>query len=343
MEITITYRYIVGIDISKETLDLHLHDRKTGYGSENQVTNDKQGFAEFGRWLAEQNAAHEQTLLCSEHTGRYGEHLLGWTTTAGWPHAVVKTTALKKIGGEYSSKADPLDARGLAEYARRFSDRLQLTEAPKAGVKQLRRLRAERRKMVDQRAALKAKCTEAGYHDADMGELLTMWEQQIALLSEHIARINQRISQLITQTPQLNERSRQMRSAPGMGKVLGCLWLTLFADQHTLDPRKISSRFGFAPHCYQSGSSVSRPNRSSGFGNADMRRVMHQAALSVAQNYEHYRTYYQRKRAEGKHHLVVINNIINKLIDLYCAMWNKRADYDPNYIQKMNQQWKKSA
>ena len=70
---------------------------------------------------------------------------------------------------------------------------------------------------------------------------------------------------------------------------------------------------------------------------------MHQAALSVKTHYPHYREYYEKKRAEGKEHLLVINNIINKLIRLYCAMWNNRAEYDPDYIQKNKHKWKKSA
>ena len=42
-------------------------------------------------------------------------------------------------------------------------------------------------------------------------------------------------------------------------------------------------------------------------------------------------------------HLLVINNIINKLIRLYCAMWNNRAEYDPDYIPKNKHKWKKSS
>jgi hypothetical protein len=74
-----------------------------------------------------------------------------------------------------------------------------------------------------------------------------------------------------------------------------------------------------------------------------MRRLMHQAARSVATHKPHYRDYYNQKIEEGKPELLVTNNIINKLIHLYCAMWNNRAEYDPNYIQKMKEQWKKSA
>ena len=343
MEITIDYRFILGIDIAKQTLELHLLDRKTGHGYARQISNAPDGFGALGHWLASHGAGKSETVLCSEHCGRYGEHLLRWTTANGWPHAVLKTTALQKVGDEHHRKSDPWDAQGLAEYGRRFADRLRLAEAPKPNVKQLRRLRAERRRMVDQRASLKQKRTESGCHDADMSRLLAMWNQQITLLSEHIQQIETQIEALISEDPALRRRQKTMRTAPGIGPVVGSHWLSLFAGQQTLDPKQICSRFGWAPHPHSSGSSLRSPNRSSGFGNNDMRKIMHQAALSVAQNYEHYRNYYQRKEAEGKHHLVIINNIINKLIGLYCGMWNNRREYDPNYIQKMKKQWKKSA
>jgi transposase len=343
MKITIIWRFIVGIDISKKHLDCYVLDRQTGAGSECQVPNTCKGFEQLANWFDEHGADRSQTKLISEHTGRYGEHLLRWTTTNEWAHAVVKTTALKKVGNEHHRKTDATDAKDLADYGVRFSDKLSLTRAPKPAIGQIRRLQAERRAMVDRRAALKSKLTEADIHDADMERLVEMWTRQVALLTEHISELEGRIKELINEDTNIKNRYDMMRSAPGIGKVLGPLWVSLFAGQQTLEARKISSRFGFAPHPHQSGSSVKRTEQSSGFGNSEVRRVMHQAALSVKTNYPHYQKYYEKKRAEGKEHLLVINNIINKLIRLYCAMWNNRVEYDPDYIQKNKHEWKKSA
>lgn len=343
MELPITWRFIVGTDISKQYLDCYLLDRKTAQGFEFQVVNSQQGFQRLAQWLTDQQVCQSQAILVSEHTGRYGENLLRWSTEQDWLHAVVKTTALEKVTPEHHRKGDPYDARELADYGARFSDRLQLVEAPKPAVGQIKRLQAERRKMVSRRAALKSKLTEADTHDADMRGLTTMWKQQIELLSKHIDQLEQTMNRLIRQDTCLETRNQTMRTAPGIGPVLGRFWLSLFAGQSELDARKISSRFGFAPHGRCSGSSVKSPPRSTGHGNSEMRRLMHQAALSVKTHCPHYRHYYQRKRAEGKEHLLVINNIINKLIRLYCAMWNNKAAYDPNYIQKNKDLWKKSA
>lgn len=343
MKLTITWRFVVGTDISKQCLDCYLLDRKTGQGSELQVVNSEEGFEQLAQWLDQQQVCLTQTILISEHTGRYGEHLLRWTTDQGWSHAVVKTTALDKVTPEHHRKDDPYDAQELADYGARFSDRLRLTQAPNPAVGQLRRLQAERRKMVDRRAALKSKLAEADTHDADMNQLTQMWSQQIGLLSEHINQLEETMNELIAQNPSLSIRNQSMRTAPGIGPVLGRFWLSQFAGQDQLKARKISSRFGFAPHRRRSGSSVKSPNRSTGHGNSEMRRLMHQAALSVKTHCIHYQDYYEKKRAEGKEHLLVINNIINKLIRLYCAMWNNQADYDPDYIEKMKYKWKKSA
>lgn len=343
MKITIIWRFIVGIDISKKTLDIYLFDRQSGGGVECQVLNNQEGFQQLARWLKDRKANKSQTKLISEHTGRYGEHLLRWTTDNDWPHAVVKTTALEKVGWEHHRKTDEFDADQLAEYGERFSDRLRLVEAPRPVVGQIKRLQAERRKMVDRRVGLKSKLTEADIHDADMERLTEMWDQQLALLNEHIEQIEERISQLIATDPALNQRHQTMRTAPGMGPVLGSLWLSLFAGQKTLEARKISSRFGFAPHPHRSGSSVRGSDRSAGFGNSEVRKVMHQAALSVKTHCPHYQNYYEEKRDEGKEHLLVINNIINKLIRLYCAMWNNRSEYNPEHIKQMKEKYKKSA
>lgn len=343
MELTIIWRYIVGIDISKDWLDCYLLDRKTGSGWELQVVNAEEGFERLGRWLAEHQADRSETVLVSEHTGRYGEHLLRWTTREDWPHAVENTTVLQKVGNDHHRKDDSYDAEELANYGRRYSDQLRLTEAPSPAVGQIKRLQAERRKMVDRRAALKSKLTEASTHDADMQQLIRMWQQEIALLDKHIDQIEQAVAEIIQTDPTLAGRYQTLRTAPGMGKVLTPFWLSLFAGEPELNPRKISSRFGFAPHTHSSGSSVRSPDRSTGHGKAEMRRIMHQAALSVKTHYRHYQHYYNKKRAEGKEHLLVINNIINKLIRLYCALWNNRTAYDPDYIQKNKHRWKKSA
>lgn len=335
MKNSTTYRVFVGIDISKLTLDAMLDNPDQGQTEFIQVENSDEGFKHLDSWLAECGTAPKETILCGEHTGRYGEHLARWAAQSRWDYAIVKTTALKKVSPEHHRKSDRYDAGLLAEYARRYTDKLSLQKPTDRAIKQLKRLRKERRFMVDQRARLTQKISEAAYHDADMGLITEYYQQQIDLLSRQIKSIEQQIQTLIESNPDLYHRYKQILTAPGIGKVIGCFWLSLFAGEEQLNPRQISSRFGFAPHPYQSGTSVKGRQRSSGFGNGDMRRIMHQAARSVATHNTHYKAYYQRKLAEGKDEKLIMNNIINKIIRTVCSMWNHNVDYDTGYIQEM--------
>ena len=335
MKNSTTYDAFVGIDISKLTLDVMLDNPDQIQPEEIQLDNTPEGFKRLDYWLIECGADPEKTILCGEHTGRYGEHLTRWAGQSQWDYAAVKTTALKKVGPDHHHKSDPFDAGLLAEYARRYTDKLTLQKPTVRAIKQLKRLRKERRFMVDQRARLAQKISEAAYHDADMELITEYYQQQIDLLSRQIKSIEQQIQTLIESNPDLYHRYKQIQTAPGIGKVIGCFWLSLFAGEEQLNPRQISSRFGFAPHPYQSGTSVKGRQRSSGFGNGDMRRIMHQAARSVATHNAHYKAYYQRKLAEGKDEKLIMNNIINKIIRTVCSMWNNNVDYDPGYIQEM--------
>lgn len=198
------------------------------------MTNTPKGFDQLDQWLKDQQVVRYQTIMVSEYTVRYGEHLLRWATNKQWNHAVVKTTALEKVTPEHHRKDDA--------------------------------------------------------YDADMSQLIDMWCQQIQLLSEHIDQLEETMGQLIRQNLSLSNRNQSMRTAPGIGPVLGRFWLSLFAGQDQLEARKICSRFGFAPHGRSSASSVKSLDRSTGHGNSEIRKLMHQTARSVANHNPHYRT-----------------------------------------------------
>lgn len=77
---------------------------------------------------------------------------------------------------------------------------------------------------------------------------------------------------------------------------------------------------GVVPFQRTSGSSVKSRARTSGFANKKLNTLLTQAARSAAIHDPILREYYKRKREEGKHHNLVINNIRNKLIHRICAL-----------------------
>ncbi|MCW9709275.1 IS110 family transposase, partial [Fodinibius salsisoli] len=292
------------------------------------------------QWLSAQGCHPGDTIICTEDTGLYGKRLLMALTQAEWSVAVEKTTILDKVGPEHHRKTDGFDARLLAEYADRFSDQLRLTEPPEQSLERMSQLYSERRRLVRQRTATKTKQTQAAQQPCCPELLRETWSRQLQLLGEQITALEARIRQIVEAHAGLSSYFRLLASIPGMGEVTVWLWLIQFYGQTDLNPKKIASRFGVAPHCHRSGSSVRGRTRSSGHGASEMRANMTLAARSASTHYDRFKQYKQRKLDEGKPWPVVRNNLVNKLITISCAIWNSGEFYDPDHTSRFDREKK---
>ncbi len=62
-----------------------------------------------------------------------------------------------------------------------------------------------------------------------------------------------------------------------------------------------------------------------------VKSLLHLAALSAIQHCQELKTYYERKVAEGKNKMLVINNVRNKLVLRIFACIRDDRNYDENY------------
>lgn len=338
------FTLFVGIDVSKNTLDIccfQPDQQKTDYY---QVSNDAAGLKELKKILNSYKITKEQIIICCEHTGRYTEPLVDWALKNHYNLAIEHTTVTNKVTPSHHHKNDSYDAHALAEYAYRFADKLTIYRPGPdyKTVKQIERLHKEQQFLITERGKFKAKRTEAPFHQADMSELTTIWDDIIEQLTEKIEALDEQIDALIDGSENLSLCNRILRSVPGIGQENARFWISKYAGFSQLNPRKIASRYGWAPLDNQSGT-VTKPRRSSGHGNSEARRLMHLAARSASYHNPYFSGYYQRKLSEGKPSLLVYNNIINKLVRIICALWNKQELYDPTHHEKLAKQFASST
>lgn len=326
--------HYVGIDISKLTIDCWLRPL-----AEHICTgNDPDGFKRLHQWLIKAGCTPNNTIICMENTGIYGKKLLLAFHRYGWQCSVEKTTVLEKVSPEHHRKNDCFDARLLAEYADRFTDQLNIEEPADPALDCLRQLIAERNRLIRHRRATKTKQTQAAREPHSPEVLQEGWKKQLAFLDKQITALEKQIKQVIERHQGLNSYFKLITTIPGVGPVTGWLWLVMFYGQQTLNPKKIASRFGVAPHSSSSGSSVRGKTRSSGHGVARMRATLSMAAQSASTHQEKFKNYKLRKLKEGKPWPVVRNNIVNKLITIMCAIWNSGEKYDPDHQSRFNRQ-----
>ena len=331
----------IGIDVSKETLDLCLWLPERQRKASLHTSNDAPGFARLLKWLAKHALERERSVVCLENTGLYDDHLLLYDdhlldalTLEGWSCAVVKTTALEKVRPEHHRKDDGFDAALLAEYAYRYADKLSFYEAPHPVIEHVRLLHQERRRLVTQRASVKQLLGESIRRRGEVAFAQQLWQEQLAFYERQIDAIEGRLDALIREDDDVYRRFEQIKSIEGFGPQSAMLWISLFYGESRLNARRIASRFGFAPHAEQSGTTRKRSGHSSGHGKAEMRKVLTLCARSAGVHKQGYRTYKQRKLAEGKQPRLITNNIINKLIHVACAVWNQDGQYDPNHVSR---------
>jgi len=226
----------------------------------------------------------------------------------------------------------------LAEYAFRFPDKLRLWSASEPIIEEIRLLYRERRRLVTQRSAAKQLFGERAYRTAQTDLAEALWEEQITFRSQQIDRIETRIEQLIQSDDDIHHRYKLLSSMAGFGPVMSMLWsmlwLVTFYGKEQLNPRQIASRYGLAPHGKTSGTSQQVKPRSTGHGNAEMRRVLTMCARSVATHYKKFKVYKDRKLREGKPSKLVTNNIVNKLIRIVCTLWNQDVFYEKGHTSR---------
>jgi transposase len=146
--------------------------------------------------------------------------------------------------------------------------------------------------------------------------------EQIDLLETQRHRLDQAIADLMAQLPQ------HITSIPGIGAVTGAAMLAEIGDIHRFPlPEKLVAYAGIDTAVYQTGRFQATQMHMSKRGSPYLRTALWQAA-SMAIHYDlDLAAYYQRKRAEGKHHNTVIGAICRKLLARVYVVLKEQRPY----------------
>lgn len=327
----------IGIDPAADTFTAALYHPDNGViATLGPISNDHEGFSAFEQGLLGHGCTAGSTMICVESTGVYAEHLCYWLHSRHWRVALESPVKLKK-SFHARAKTDEIDAQQIAEYAWRYTDRLELWQPNDAIVEQMGVLLGMREQLGSQltanRNALKA--VERKYVDTPAARQI--YGEMIVYLKERIRTIDTEIRRLINDHPTLAAMVTTLLTAPGVGLLMAANFVVLTGGfTRPLHYRHMASYLGICPYEHTSGRTVHRKARSCGFGHARMRKLLYLAALSVRQHHVYFHQYYLRKVGlrkvgEGKSGRLVINNIANTLLRVLCAMINNATDYKPDY------------
>lgn len=308
------YKWFVGTDVSKKTLDVTLFFREEGEKSPHkQFCNDDKGYQAIIKWMEKQRVNPQEALFCMEHTGAYSVGMAVFLEHAGLAYSLVSPLHIKRSLGLVRGKNDKVDSFQISRFCYLHREELPLTTLPLASIQQLRWLINERERLVKMQTSEKVVLGEL--INANTKSTLKRIEARISMFSLDISCIEQEIEQLINSEPGIAENYKLIRSIVGIGLVNAALFLVYTCNfQAFTDARKYACYGGIAPFENTSGTSIRGKTRVSHLANKRIKVNLSNAARSAIQHDPELRLYYDRKAKEGKAHGVIMNAVKFKLI-----------------------------
>lgn len=321
--------YVLGVDISKNHLDLCLLSGEQMI-QQGRCANTTQALTSFLKALLVEDA--RQLLICAEHTGMYGYHVIVTARKLNLSLWMENPAQIKLSNGLQRGKDDVSDAHRIARYATRFRDRARLIEPAHEVIQQLEYLQSERALLVADRAKYKGQLSDQkAYMPAEVYRQKAI--RLKALISEfthQITAIEQSMQQLLASDLTINKQYCLLQSIPGVGPRLALAVIIATKGFTGFDnPRAFCCHAGVAPFKYHSGQNTFTKARVSHKASKPIKTLLHMGALSAIRGKGELRDYYIRKCEEGKAKMSVINAIRSKLIHRMFAVIKRDEEYVP--------------
>lgn len=304
----------VGIDVSKERLDVHLRPSGEAF--------DVPRHAEGLERLVERLAGLRPVLIVLEATGGFEITVAAALAAAGLPLAVVNPRQIREFARSTGrlAKTDRLDAEAIAL----FAERVRPEPRPIAGAEAqaLGELVARRRQLVEMIGMESNR-----QHQARDAQLKARIHTHLAWLQQALADIDQEIDGRARRSPVWRETEELLTSVPGIGRVTAHTLLADLPELGTLGRRKLAALVGVAPINRDSG--LLRGHRAIAGGRFAVRSTLYMATLSAIRWNPLIRAHYTRLRERGRPAKVAIVACMRRLLTILNAMLRERTPWQP--------------
>jgi len=318
-----TYLYHIGVDVSKSKLDFVILERLSLKVLKHlQVENAEEGIFKIFKYLEYKEISIDSALFCSENTGIYTFPLtlaLALRKADLW---IIHAMEIKLSKGLVRGKNDKTDAKEIALYSIRHFDKLRLYKAPVQDIQKLKLLFAEREKTSKALMILNSTKENKDFSLATVFHPIEMLNLRIQNhIKAHRTEIELKMLEIIDRNCALSKHYKLITSIPGIGKMTAIyLVITTGNFSQFENWRRYACYAGIAPFDYESGSSLKRNARVHHLGNRKIKTMLRMCALTCLRHDTQLREYYKKKKDEGKHHRLILNNIKCKLISRVFAV-----------------------
>jgi len=336
------FKLIFGIDISKLTLDVtYFHGKKEEYL---QVSNGAKGISKLVKIIQELNIPDNEVLVCCENTGSYMDKLAfvmkGLNATFWVVHPVIMKgyrLDLQRV------KNDKVDSRKIAEFAMAHQHKAVNYHHPDQKTREMKELYLLRKQLVGLRQ--RTLNFIASEKDKALPGIMNnlIYEQIILFISDLIVEVEKSIKLLLKSDKTLLSFYKILVSIPGIGPVTAQHILVVTDGfKKICDYKSFACYVGIAPFARSSGTSIHYRPRTSKKADQGLKANMHQGAISVIKQGQIFHSYYQQMIKRGKHHLWIINSIMNMIAKCVFNLIKKMTEFDKEIFINSKKSWQEN-
>jgi transposase len=297
--------FVVGIDISKDKLDIGIIPTSENWSIPNEV----EGLAELAFRLSDLSPK----LVVMEATGGFERPVRAVLEQAGLPCAVVNPRQVRDFAKSKNilAKTDSLDALVLASFGEKMEPKVRPGKDKET--QELEAIVTRRRQLI---GILTGEKNRLGPVASE--KMRTNIQEHISWIEKCLKDLEKDMRKRIKQMPEWREKAKIIRSVPGIGPVTMCTMLALFPELGKLNRKQIASLAGLAPFNRDSGKY--RGQRRIWGGRAPVRSVLYMATLSAIRWNRVIKAFYTRLKEAGKKPKVAITACMRKLLIILNSM-----------------------
>ena len=295
----------VGIDVSKDRLDVHLRPS----GQVFAVPRDGPGLDQLLARLRTEPPA----LVVIEATGGFELTVAAAIAGAGLPLAVVNPRQIRDFARATGrlAKTDRLDAAAIALFAERV--RPTPRPVPDAAAQALAELVSRRRQIVEMIGMEQNRSRQAR-----APKVARTIRATLKVLEVQLTALDHDIDDAIRGSPAWRAADDLLQSVPGIGDVTARTLIAEMPELGRLDRREAAALIGVAPVNRDSGQM--RGHRAIAGGRTSVRNVLYMATLTAIRWNPVLKPHYQQLIARGRPKKVAIVACMRRLLGIINAI-----------------------
>ena len=303
----------VGIDVAKETLDVHV----LGAWAE-RFDNSVEGLQEVKRRLAE--LSPERIVM--EATGGYERLAASELSLAGLPVVVVNPRQARDFAKAIGklAKSDEIDAEVLARFGQAV--RPELRPLPDETQHRLREILTRRSQLIQMRTAESNRLSQLT--DKTMRKSV---EYHLSFLRKQLDQLEKDLDRMIRQSPIWQAKADLLQTVPGIGPQTARTLVAELSELGAGSRQQIAALVGVAPMNRDSG--TLRGKRVTTGGRAAVRTALYMATLTATQHNEVIREHYAKLLRAGKAKKLALVACMRKLLGILNAMLRNHQPWNP--------------